>query len=242
MKTAAAAFLFVLCAMAWAMEPAEIIRRLEANQVHKTSVMEGSLAITDSFGERIKTFKASSMGDDRMLIEFTNPEEAGQKILRSGDEIYLYYPEAEEVIHLQGSGLRDSVMGSDLSYEDFTGEKGLLNLYTVELEASENVDGRECFVLKLTAKKKQIAYALVRMWVDSELFAVRKAVYYSVAGKPVKEMAVTDIRTISGKNVSMALEMKDLMKKSSSTSFRITKLRIDVPLDASIFSWEELSW
>jgi outer membrane lipoprotein-sorting protein len=242
MKTAIIAAFFVLGATAWAIEPAEIVRRMEENQVHKTSEMEGSFTITDSFGERVKSFKASSMGTDKMLVEFTNAEEAGQKILRVGDEIYLYYPEAEEIIHLQGSGLKDSVMGSDLSYEDFTGEKGLLNLYGVELEGTESVDGRECFVLKLTAKKKQIAYAQARMWVDSGLFVARKAVYYSVSGKPVKEMTVTDITTVSGKNLPMAMKMKDLMKKDSSTSFQIKKIVIDGPMDAKLFSREELSW
>jgi outer membrane lipoprotein-sorting protein len=215
---------------------------MEENQVHKTSEMEGSFMITDSFGKRVKTFKAFSMGTDKMLVEFTNPEESGQKILRLSDEIYLYYPEAEEIIHLQGSGLKDSVMGSDLSYEDFTGEKGLLNLYSVELEGTESVDGQECFVLKLTAKKKQIAYAQERMWVDSGLFVVRKAEYYSVSGKPVKEMKVTDIKTVSGKNLPMAIEMKDLMRKDSSTAFQIKKIKIDAPMDAKMFSREELSW
>jgi outer membrane lipoprotein-sorting protein len=242
MKTAIAAALFVLGAAAWSIEPAEIVRRMEENQVHKTSEIEGSFTIEDSFGSRVKTFKAFSMGEDKMRVEFTNPEEAGQKILRTGDEIYLYYPEAEEVIHLQGSGLKDSVMGSDFSYEDFTGEKGLLNLYTVELEGTESVDGRECFVLKLSAKKKQIAYAQERMWVDSGLYVVRKAVFFSVSGKAVKEMEVTEIKTMSGKNIPMDMEMRDLMKKNSSTAFQIKKIKIDAPLDPKLFTLEELSW
>jgi outer membrane lipoprotein-sorting protein len=242
MRTALAAVLLALGAAAWAMEPAEIVRRMEENQVHKSSEIEGSFTITDTFGSRVKTFKAFSIGEDKMLVEFTNPEEAGQKILRTGDEIYLFFPEAEEVIHLQGSGLKDSVMGSDLSYEDFTGEKGLLNLYTVELEGTETVDGRECFVLKLTAKKKQIAYAQERMWVDSGLFVVRKATYFSVSGKAVKEMEVKEIKTVSGKNLPMAIEMRDLMKKDSGTAFRIIKIKIDAPMDPKLFSLEELSW
>jgi outer membrane lipoprotein-sorting protein len=242
MRKAVTAVFFILCAATWGIEPAEIVRRMEENQVHKTSEIEGSFTITDKFGARVKTFKAFSMGTDKMLVEFTNPEEAGQKILRSGDEVYLYFPEAEEVIHLQGSGLKDSVMGSDLSYEDFTGEKGLLELYSVELEGTEDIDGRECFVLKLTAKKKQIAYAQERMWVDSGLFVVRKATYFSLAGKAVKEMAVKEIKTVSGKNLPMNIEMKDLMKKDSSTAFQIKKIKIDAQMDPKLFSLEELSW
>ncbi len=233
---------FVLGATAWGMEPAEIVRRMEENTVFKTASYEGSITITDSFGSREKTFKAQSMGTDRMLVEFTNPEEAGQKILRAGDEIYLFYPEAEEVIRLQGSGLKDSVMGSDLSYEDFTGEKNLLDLYNVELEGTEMVDGRDCYVLKLTARKKQIAYAQARMWVDVELFVSRKAVYFSLAGKPVKEMEVKEVQTVSGRHIPTSIRMRDLMRKNSGTAFQIRKIVIDAKIDPKVFSREELSW
>lgn len=242
MKNAAMTIFFVLALRAWGIDPAEIVRRMEENQVQKTAQFEGSFTIADRFGSRVKTFKAFSMGEDRMLIEFTNPEEAGQKILRVADDIYLYFPEAEEVIRLQGSALKDSVMGSDFSYEDFTGERGLLNLYAVELEKSESLDGRDCFVLKLTGKKKSIAYPLQRMWVDAELFVVRKASYFSLSAKPMKEMSVQEVRAVSGKNVPTRFEMRDLLKKDSSTIFQIKKILIDVPLDPKIFTREELSW
>jgi outer membrane lipoprotein-sorting protein len=242
MKRAAVAFLFVITLPAWAIEPAEIIRRMEANQVHSSAQYEGSIAITDGFGSRTMTFKAFSQGEDKMLIEFTNPEEAGQKILRVGDEIYLYFPEAEEVIRLQGSALKDSMMGSDFSYEDFTGEKGLLDLYSVEQEGNEVVDGRDCFVLKLTGRKKDIAYPLQRMWIDAELFVVRKASYFALSGRLLKEMTVQEIKAVSGKVFPTRFEMRDLFKKESLTVFQITRIQIDSPIDPRTFSREELSW
>jgi len=241
-KTAAACVFFLAATLASAIDAAEVIRRMEANQVHRTSEIEGRMVITDSFGSRTKTFKAYSMGTDKMLVEFTNREEKGQKILRTGDAVSLYFPEAEEVIRLQGSALKDSVMGSDLSYEDFTGEKGLLELYSAQIEGNESLDGRNCYVLALTGKKKDIAYPLQRMWVDSELFVLRKVSSYSLSGKPLKEMTVGEIRTDSGKTFPTLLTMRDLMKKKSSTVFQIVKIRIDAPLDPRLFSREELSW
>ncbi len=243
MKRIVAAILSLLCgAGAWGMDPVEIVRRLEANQVQKTAQFEGSFTITDSFGTRTKTFKAWSSGKDKMLVEFTNPEEAGQKILRVSDSIFLYFPEAEEVIHLQGSALKDSVMGSDFSYEDLTGEKGLLDLYTVKGEGTEAVDGRECHVLTLTAKKKDIAYPLQRLWVDAELFVSRKSTSYSLSGKPIKEMLVKEVAAVSGRNIPVRTELRDLMKKGSLTVFTMTAVRFDLPLSPKLFSWDELSW
>lgn len=234
--------LFSLAAYSFALTGEEIIKKMEGNQVHKTSKATGSMAITDRFGTRIKTYKVFSEGDDRMLLEFTNPEEEGQKILRIDDEIYLYFPEAEEIIHLQGAALKDSVMGSDFSYEDLTGGKGLLDSYRVELEGNEIVDGQDCYRLKLEARTREVVYALERVWVDRRLFVYRKVVLYSLRGKPVKEMNIIDFRQVSGKNVPVQMEMRDLMKKNSKTVFKTDSIEIDIPLDPSLFSLEELSW
>ncbi|MFW6223714.1 MAG: outer membrane lipoprotein-sorting protein, partial [Spirochaetota bacterium] len=79
----------------------EIIRRLEANQTHETSRTEGRMVIHDRFGRRTTEFIMFARGSDDALIEFTSAEEAGQKVLRTDDEIYLFYPDASELIRLQ---------------------------------------------------------------------------------------------------------------------------------------------
>lgn len=236
------AVMFTLALPLSALTGEEIITKMESNQVHDSAETTGSFAITDRFGTRVKTYKASSIGEDKMLLEFTNPEEAGQKILRIDDEIYLYFPEAEEIIHLQGAALRDSVMGSDFSYEDLTGGKSLLDDYTVELEGNEPIEGHDCYRLELKARRKDVVYPIQTIWVDSELFVYRRVMLYSLKGKELKEMAVKEFREVSGKIVPVHLEMRDRMKKSSMTVFKTDSLQIDIPIDLALFSLEELSW
>ncbi len=142
-------------------------------------------------------------GTGRTLLEFTNPEEAGQKILRTGDEIYLYFPEAEGM---------------------------------------ETVNGRECYVLKLTAKNRNAVYPGEKLWVDSELFVLRKAYYYALSGRLIKEMEIRKVIKVKGKNIPVWFVMEDRMKKNSRTTFIINNIQIDVPVDPEIFSLEELSW
>jgi outer membrane lipoprotein-sorting protein len=226
----------------YALSGEEIIERMEANQVHDSAESTGSFAITDRFGTRAKTYKAFSLGEDRMLLEFTNPEEAGQKILRIDDEIYLYFPEAEEIIHLQGAALKDSVMGSDFSYEDLTGGKGLLDDYTVELQGNDPVEDHDCYRLVLHAKRKDVVYPKQTLWVDSKLFVYRRVILYSLKGKELKEMQIKEIREVAGKIVPVHMEMRDMMKKSSKTEFKTDSLEIGIPIDPGFFSLEELSW
>ncbi len=220
----------------------EIIRRMERHERHDSMQSTGSMEITDRFGTRTKSFMSTALGDDRSLLEFTNPEEAGQKVLRLEDEIYLYFPDSEDVIHLQGAALRDSVLGSDFSYEDMTGSSSRLNDYEVVLEGTEEIDGHETYRLRLTAKRRDVVYPVQVAWVDSERFVTRRVELFSRRGRALKRMAVTEFREVGDKVIGTRLEMSDFMKKESMTVFTIDDIAIDEPVDESLFSLEELTF
>ena len=225
-----------------AITPEEIVNNVERNEVNEDERIEGTMVITDRFGSREKTFISSTSGKDKMLLEFTNPEERGQKILRLEDEIYLYFPEAEEVIHLQGSALKESVMGSDFSYEDLTGEGDLLDQYTVTLLGQEYIEGRQHYHLELKARKRGLAYPKQEAWVDAEYWVVTRADSYSLSGRLLKEMELGDIRRIGGKYIPHYVIMRDAMKKNSSTEMRINTIDLAAGVSPDTFSLEELTW
>ena len=225
-----------------ALTGAEIIERLERNERHSSVHSTGSLQISDRFGTRTKTFVSTAVGDDRSLLEFTNPEEAGQKILRLEDEIYLYFPEAEEVIHLQGAALRENVLGSDFSYEDMTGAGSLLDDYEVELEGTEEIDGHDSYRLRLSARRRDVVYPVQVVWIDAEQFVTRRVEQFSQRGRPLKQMSISDYRKVGDKLIPVRLEMSDLMKKESSTVFLIDAIEVDMAVDESLFSLEELTF
>ena len=137
-----------------ALSAEEVVRRLEERRVYETSRAEMSMTISDRFGTRESTMIAWSRGTDEALIEFTSAAERGQKILRTADEIYLYYPDAAELVRLQGAALRESMLGSDVSYEDLTGGKTLLDTYK-----SRWVDGKRSTGMLPTGLKWRRAVA-----------------------------------------------------------------------------------
>jgi outer membrane lipoprotein-sorting protein len=220
----------------------EIVKNVERNEINEAERIDGSMIISDRFGSRTKTFISYASGSDKMLLEFTNPEERGQKILRLEDEIYLYFPEAEEVIHLQGSALKESVMGSDFSYEDMTGEGDLLDQYEVTLLGEESIEGRNHYHLELKARKRGLAYPKQEAWIDAETWVMTRANAYSLSGRLLKEMELGDIRMVAGKYVPHYIIMRDAMKKKSSTEMRIETIDLAAELPPDIFSLEELTW
>ena len=200
------------------------------------------MIITDRFGEKVTTFKSWAEGDEKSLIEFTSRQERGQKILRREDEIYLYFPDAAEVIRLQGAALRDSVLGSDMSYEDMTGGKGLLESYNAEMLGKETVDGEECYKIELHAKGRGVPYPKEIMWVDTEMFVNRKVHMFSLSDKLLKEMRMEDYTTQKGKTFPVRFIIEDKMKSNSSTEFVIESIEIGIDIPSSLFSLEELTW
>lgn len=220
----------------------EIIKRLEANQAFDTSRIEARLEVSNRFGTTNNDFTAWSRKGGDALLEINSGPDAGQKVLRKQDNIYLFYPDADDVIWLKGSALRDSLMGSDFSYEDLTDDRTLLDRFTAELKGESTIDGRAVWLLTLTAKKRTETYAKQDLWVDKEFYVTIKSILYSQAGKALREMRAENIRTISGKNMPFTTIMTDLLKKNTSTTMRIIKAEINIPIAEKYFNREELSW
>ena len=210
--------------------PEEIIRRLEEHRTYDTSRAEMTMTIRDRFGERESTMIAYSRG------------ERGQKVLRTANEIYLYYPDAAELVRLQGAALRESMLGSDVSYEDLTGGKTFLDTYDASLEGEEQIDGHATYRVHLEARRRNVAYPRQTMWIDQELFVVRRTEQYALSGRHLKTVTAARIEMIDGVPVPLEQVISDELKRNSSTTVRIEELEIGIPLEDSIFSLEELSW
>jgi hypothetical protein len=229
----------------------DIVRLMERNQVHATSRSSGSLVITNSFGERTKTFTVVSEGTDNLLLEFTNKEERGQKILRNKDEIYLYYPKTQAIKRIQGGALKESVFGSDFTYEDLTGEKGILALYDVsfgnegaipaDIDSKGNPILSPCYHLVLSGKAS-VAYPFQDLYIDAGRFFTRRAFYKSLNNVPLKQLDVIETRELAGTIFPSRFVMKDLLKNNSTTEFILDAMEIDIPLPADQFSLEKLAF
>jgi outer membrane lipoprotein-sorting protein len=220
----------------------DIVRKVQANQIFETSKVRGRMTVVDRFGTKVTTFVSYSRGAFDSLIEFTSAEEKGQKILRTRDEIYLFYPGAEELVRLQGAAFRDAVLGSDMSYEDLTGGKTLLDSYEVSLDGRETVDGAECVRIAMQAKSRNVAYPRQTLWVDPVLWSPRKVQQFSLSNRLLKEMRLSDFRQVAGRMVAMRIVLEDKLKKNSSTEFVVEDIAVGIPLDPALFSLEKLTW
>lgn len=82
--------------------------------------------------------------------------------------------------------LRQSVMGSDLSYEDMMDDRKLTDIYSAKVVGEETIDGRKTWVLELTAKVEDVAYHKRKMWIDQERYVPLKEELFAKSGQLLK--------------------------------------------------------
>ncbi|TVR68436.1 MAG: outer membrane lipoprotein-sorting protein [Spirochaetaceae bacterium] len=237
-----ASFLFATPPRAEALTADEIIERMEANQTHSTAIIEGRLVISDRFGDRSSTYIAHSEGADRFLVEFTSRAEEGQRVLRRDDSLYLYYPDARETIRLQGAALRDNLLGSDISYEDMTGGRGLASDYRFTLIGEDEVDGYPSYKVELVARTTSVAYPRQVYWVDREEFVLRRAEQFARSGRLLKTVHVLETMRRDGYHFPSRMRVVDETRRSSGTEMIIESARLGVSLPRNIFSLDALTW
>ncbi|NCB02208.1 MAG: outer membrane lipoprotein-sorting protein [Spirochaetia bacterium] len=204
--------------------------------------MKQEAAAKDRFGEKTSTFEAYSKGSYDSLIEFTSIMEKGQKVLRTEGELYLYYPDANELIRLTGAALRQSLLGSDISYEDMTGEKDTLRDYDVTLGGTKMINGKECYELHLVAKTRKVAYPKQLIYVDTETFVVMKGEYSTSSDRVLKEIEVLSTMKVGERTIPNETKIVDTLKRNTSTIMKINSIEIDIPLNDDLFSIDSLTW
>ncbi|MBN2863508.1 MAG: outer membrane lipoprotein-sorting protein, partial [Bacteroidales bacterium] len=132
--------------------------------------------------------------------------------------------------------LRQSVMGSDLSYEDMMDDRKMTEVYSAEVTGEEVIDGRETYILGLTAKVSNVAYHSRKMWIDKERFIPLREELFARSGQLLKRTTLSDVKQISGRWFPMKVVYKDLLKQGEGTEFIITSIKFNQQIPDYIFT------
>ncbi|RKY90785.1 outer membrane lipoprotein-sorting protein [candidate division KSB1 bacterium] len=232
-------FVFLLSALVYAqsLTPEQIIKKVDQNLNFNSAITISEMEIFGVRGKRTIKAKSWAQGRDKAFTEYLAPaREKGTKMLKLGDELWIYSPQADRTIKIAGHMLRQSVVGSDLSYEDFMENESLLEDYTAKLVALDTLKQRPCFVLELTAKRSDVSYFKRKIWVDQQRFIPLKEELFASSGKILKKMEILKVEKIGQRWYPKEIRFKDMMKESKGTIFRILQIQFDVHIPPFIFS------
>jgi outer membrane lipoprotein-sorting protein len=245
MKKIFGIFLFAgMSAALWGQTPDVngIVARFDANRIFDTSETDAAMSVQNNLGTTAQSLRTYSRRNGDTLIEITGGPDRGQKVLRLAQSVYLYYPDAEQVIRIQGASLKDSMFGSSFSYEDLTGDRSTSAAYNTEYQGRETIDGVDCYILMCTAKKRTTVYQKVQYYVAVNEYYAKRTVIFSASGLPIRQIDGSDVRVISGNAIPFRQTVTDLLNRKNVTVMEIRNIKINQPIPSSYFSRDRLSW
>lgn len=215
----------------------QILDKIDKNMSSKNRIFETSMTINGKRASRTITSKTYSEGDKQSFTEYLSPaREQGTKMLKQENQLWIYSPSTDRVIQISGHMLRQSVMGSDLSYEDMMDDRKLTDIYDAAITGEEQVDGRKTYVIELLAKVDDVAYYKRVDWIDAERYVPLKEELYAKSGELLKRTTLTDVKQIQGRWFPTTMVYKDMLKDGDGTVFNILDAKFDQDIPAYIFT------
>lgn len=215
----------------------EIIQKVDQNITADNMIMESSMTIHGKRNSRTLTSIAYVVGDEKSFQEYLSPaRDKGTKMLKLEDKLWIYSPSTDRTIQIAGHMLRQSMMGSDMSYEDMMEDRKLQDIYASEIIGKEELEGREVYVIELKAIVENVAYHSQKMWVDSERFVPLKQEQFAKSGQLLKRVTFSDVRRVDNRWYPFVVVYKDMLKQGDGTEMKMTSIKFDQEIPAYIFS------
>ena len=215
-----------------------IIKAIDKNLNAESRTITSKMVVRGRRSSRTIKSKSWVVGTDLAFTEYLSPpREAGTKMLKLGEKLYTYSPQTDRVIQISGHMLRQSVMGSDMSYNDMMEDRPMEELYKATIEGSAKVDGRDHWIIVLDAKVKGLSYPKRRSWVDKEYLLPIKEELYAKSGKLLKTASLKGIKKIQGRWFPSKFVYKDELKRNSKgTEWIIDNIEFNKKIPDSRFS------
>ena len=215
----------------------DILNLIDKNLNAKTRILTAKMVISGARESRTIEFNSWAEGEKKAYTEYTSPaREKGTKMLKMEDKLWIFSPSTDRIIQITGQMLRQSVMGSDLSYEDMMEDPALANHYNASVTAQDTADNRECWIVQLNALKEGEAYEVRKIWVDQERNIPLKEELYGKGGKLLKRTSLTDVQKIQGRWFPMKMIFKDMLRSGDGTQFIISSIKLDETISPYVFS------
>jgi outer membrane lipoprotein-sorting protein len=215
----------------------EIINKVDKNMSSTNRIFESTMTIKGKRGSRIITSKSYTVGDKKSFTEYLSPpREQGTKMLKLENQLWIYSPSTDRTIQISGHMLRQSVMGSDLSYEDMMDDRKLIDVYSARVIGNDIIDDRQTWILELTAKVEDVAYAKRKIWIDRERYVPLKEELYAKSGQLLKRSTLSNVIKVDGRWFPATIIYKDILKQGDGTEFKITAVRFNQEIPEYIFT------
>lgn len=228
--------------VAWAQEALPtgdaLMSAVDANLTFETRSSRIRMTVVNPRRTREFELVSYAQGPEVAAIAYLAPaRDKGTKMLRKGDELWMYLPSVERTQKISGHMLRQGMMGSDMSYEDLLGANSWRGAYTATVLGTETYEGRAVFAVEMVAKDDSIAYPRRLAYVDQETLIPLKQDLFAVSGMLMKTWEMRDPTTFpNGRQFPMKMVIVDRLKEGTSTVIQLEDVVFGLELSEEVFT------
>jgi hypothetical protein len=195
-------------------EGEEIARKVDARAEGESLRERVQMRLTDRRGTQTtreaQIFRRYYGEERRVAVYFDGPARiAGTSFLTydypgaRDDDQWLYLPASRQVRRISASDRGDAFVGTDFTYNDIktSGKIGVSD-YRFRTLRRDTLDGVPCLVVEAVATSDEVARALgyrkARLWIDPEIWVVRRSEYLNDQDELRKTTDSKEIREVQG--------------------------------------------
>ncbi len=210
-------------------DPIKLVREVE-DRLNFTSDLSASIQLIQKDPEKsssafkLKYYRRDK--DDKFVLLFQEPEtEKGKGYLRLGDDLFMYLPSTREFVH---KNRKESVGDTDAKADNFEMKK-YEDLYNIEYIGEETVANRfECWVVKLTAKEKDVSYPIQKMYIRKDILVPVMQISYSWSETKMQTQYFISYEKIGNdKYINTKSKIIDNLEKGKSTLLMVSNVSTD---------------
>jgi outer membrane lipoprotein-sorting protein len=224
------ALVFLFCiGNAPAQNPAEIVRASRERITAETTQSRSRMVISAKNGattERlIDQFSKDGPNGARKVIVFQKPATvANTRFLTldnasGGSDQWIFLPALGRVRRIASNEGSGSFVGTDLSYDDVSSMDRKYDLDNHTLLRSENLNGRDCYVIQSIPKDSSYQYSKMIQWIDKENSVSYKVELYHKNGTHIKTLEILELKEVQGRLSNWRYRMSTLAAGTSTTVY-----------------------
>jgi len=155
-------------------------------------------------------YQVYAKGSEKTYVEFMSPQEKGRHLLMLTDDMWIYLPDTSRPVRITPlERLSGNASNGDVARTSYSTD------YDATYLRRETVDGIDCHVLELTAKRKGATYRKIHYWLRADNVLPYKADFFVVSGKMIKSATFDEYQTSQGRTVLKRMTIYDQIRKNS---------------------------
>jgi hypothetical protein len=210
--------------MCWAYSAEEILKR--ADEVRNPQLdYKVEVVVTNKKPEKedmTVKYEVLVKGRDKTIIKTLEPvADRGTSLLMVNYDLWVFLPNLSQPLRISlQQRLIGEVANGDIARANFSGD------YNPKILKTENINGKEHYVLELIAKDERVTYHKVILWAQKDNFHPVKAEFYAVSGRILKTCKYENYKKLAGKLRPTRLVLVDALKPAHQSLIEYDDMKI----------------